>query len=77
MAVLKEVAQQERRANLRAGLIAATILNVHRKRGTRMFYPEDFVKSPRVYMSVEEGAQFMDKWAQGINKARAGEASAK
>ena len=77
MAVLKEVAQRDRQANLRAGLIAATIVNVNRKKGTRMLKPEDFLKSPREYMSVEEGTQFMDRWARGINKAGVDEAPVK
>lgn len=68
--MLKEVALQERRANLRAGLIAAVIVNSnpYRKKGARLATPEDFIKGPRRHMSVEEGVLFMDRWAQGINK---------
>ena len=70
MAVLQEVALQERQANLRAGLIAATICNAnpYRKKGARFLQPEDFIKGPRQYMSLEEGTRFMDRWARVINK---------
>ncbi len=68
-AVLKQVAQQERQANLRAGLIAAVIVNSHRKKGARLLQPEDFVKGPRRHMSIEEATRHMDSWAHGINKA--------
>jgi hypothetical protein len=68
--VLQQVAQRERQANLRAGLIAATIVNSnpYRKKGARRLKPEDFIKGPREYMTAEEGARFMDRWAKHINK---------
>ncbi len=66
-AVLDHVALVEKQANLRAGLVAAVITNVHRKKGSRLVQPADFLKTPRVHMSVEEASKFMDTWAKGIN----------
>lgn len=62
-------------AILRAGLVAATIVNVHRKKGARMVHPHDFLKRPRRekdYMSPEEGRAFMARWAAGINEDQRG-----
>jgi len=66
-AVLDHVALMEKQANLRAGLVAAVITNVHRKKGSRIVQPAEFLKGPRVQMAVEEAMQFMDNWAEGIN----------
>lgn len=65
---------RERNADLRAGLVAAMIVNTnpYRKKGARLMQPEDFVKGakvPKRHMSVEEAQMFMDSWAQGVNKS--------
>ncbi len=76
MAVLKARQRYERQANLRAGLVAATIINVHRKRGTRLVRPGDFLKVPRTaaqYMSLEEGQKHMGRWAKKVNAHIAGD----
>lgn len=56
-----------RAADLRAGLIAATYVNMHRKKGARLVQPGDFIRGPRRYMSIDEAQNFMDKWAHGVN----------
>ncbi len=68
--MLKQVAHRERQANLRAGLIAATIINSnpYRRKGARRVQPGDFIKREPQYMSPEEGVKFMDRWAGNINK---------
>lgn len=74
VAVLERDHARRREANLRAGLIAATICNVNRKKGTRAFVPEDFVVGakggprPEDYMSPAEGRRALNAWAKGINK---------
>jgi len=67
-AVFDRNADRERAANLRAGLVAATIANVHRKKGAPMMKPSDFLRQPIVRMSPKEAAQFMDTWAAGQNE---------
>ena len=80
-AFLEEKAKQIRAEDLRAGLVAATLENIHRKKGARAVRPSDFIRdtSPRSYMSPEEGAKFMDQWAAAQNKkfARAEETKKK
>jgi hypothetical protein len=62
--------EDDRAASLRAGLIAATILNVHRKKGTRVIQPQDFVRMPDDFMSPEAAQAYLDAWAisQGDGK---------
>lgn len=67
-AVLKRVSERSRAADLRAGLIAATITNVHRRKGAALVHPSDFVRGPKRYMTVEEAETHMDRWAKSINK---------
>ncbi len=70
-AVLKITNARERAADLRAGLIAATIVNTnpYRKKGARTVYPGDFFRiRKRVYMSVAEAQKFMGRWADSVNK---------
>ncbi|KKN44567.1 hypothetical protein LCGC14_0691710 [marine sediment metagenome] len=71
VAVLKVHAARERSANLRAGLVAATICNTnpYRKKGARRIQPGDFFRSAkREHMSVAEAQKFMNGWASTINK---------
>lgn len=37
---------KHKRADLRAGIIASVIANVHRGKGSRMFTPRDFMPGP-------------------------------
>jgi len=68
-AVLKQFAALERAANLRAGLIAAVYVNMHRRKGKRLIQPAEFLRGgPRTHMSVEDARTFMDSWAQGVNE---------
>ena len=55
---------QNKAANLRAGLVAATLINIHRKKGTPAVKPMDFVVQKRQYMSPKEAVVFMDQWAK-------------
>lgn len=68
---LKQRAAYERSANLRAGLVAATIANVHRRPGSPVVKASDFIRAPRKasdYMSPKEAATFMQGWAQSVNQ---------
>ena len=67
-AVFNRSADREKAANLRAGLVAATIANVHRRKGAPMIKPSDFLRQPVVRMDPEEAAKFMDSWAAGQNE---------
>jgi len=66
-AVLREKAQHVRTANLRAGTIAATIANVHRRKGTRSFKATDFLEDAKVPMEMAEAVPFMDSWMSRQN----------
>lgn len=63
-AVVQRKIESDRAAILRAGLIAATILNVHRKKGTALIQAHDFLPEQHEYLSVEEAKEVMDRWAQ-------------
>lgn len=55
-----------REAYLRAGLIAATIVNVQRRKGAPLIHPQDFLRErprPQDYMDVKTAVQFMNRWA--------------
>jgi hypothetical protein len=65
------VNEKEREKYLRAGLIAATIVNVNRRPGAPHVQPSDFLvepKRPEDYMGVQEGMAFMDQWAKATNE---------
>lgn len=65
-AVLDRVKEQEKRATLRAGLVAATIVNVNLKKGARLVQPSDFIVEPireEDFMDADASAQMMDRWA--------------
>lgn len=73
-AVLDHQRELERGAYLRAGLVAATIVNVNRKPGAPMVTPEDFLRSepsPEDYMDVDTAIRYMDRWAQMQNAVMA------
>ena len=74
-AVLKRVSEQNQAADLRAGLIAATITNVHRRKGAALVHPRDFIRGAKRYMTVEEAQTHMDRWAKRINQTVAEAAS--
>jgi hypothetical protein len=60
----------EKREYLRTGLIAATIVNVNRRKGTPLVEPGDFFRErPKEsdFMSVEEATREMDLWASSMN----------
>lgn len=46
----------EERADLRAGIVAATIANAHRRKGSKPFKPSDFMPAfgPQEAQSVEQ-----------------------
>lgn len=67
LAVSERVTERERAANLRAALVAATIANVHRKSGSRVIQPRDFLREPARYMTPEEGARALEAWARRHN----------
>ena len=51
----------EARADLRAGIVAATIANVNRSKKTRAFKPEDFMP----YTKMERERQRVLSWPKG------------
>lgn len=74
-ALLEELAErearQERNAALRAGLVAAAIYNVHRRKGTQALKPEDFVRPERERVKIlpaAEMAKRLQAWAEAHNK---------
>ena len=74
-AVLKIRAREAEQESLRFGLVAATIVNVNRRKGTRMVQPRDFFRKKRQakdFMSVEAAQSFMDGWASQMNKSHSG-----
>jgi hypothetical protein len=52
---------------LRAGLIAAAVYNVNRKKGARMLQASDFVVMPDDFLAPEDAASYMDAWAASQN----------
>lgn len=56
--------EDARAATLRAGLIAATILNVNRRKGASLVQATDFVREKDEFLDPEQAAEFMDRWAQ-------------
>lgn len=76
-AILERQNDLERARYLRAGLVAATIVNVHRKPGAPLVKPGDFIRErprPEDYMDVEEARVFLDRWAEMQNAASEPEA---
>ena len=73
-AVLERQNDLERAKYLRAGLIAATIVNCapNRRRSAPMAKPGDFIRErprPEDYMNVDEARELLDGWAVAQNKA--------
>lgn len=67
--VLARRREQDRAEWTRAGMVAATIVNVHRPKGRPAVKPSDFFQERRApresdYMSVEESIRAMDAWAK-------------
>ena len=52
---------------LRAGLVAATIVNMTPGRKGRAARPEDFIRTPPKIVSAEEMEAALDAWAGGLN----------
>ncbi len=70
-AVLDRREAEERAKYMRAGLIAATIVNVNRRQGAAIVNAEDFFNfppKPEDYMSIEEATATMDAWAKTHNR---------
>lgn len=54
--------------NLGFGLVAATLVNIHRKKGTRPVQPSDFFAGPEERLTVNEAVEFLDRWADRQNE---------
>jgi len=74
-ALLEKMAEkalaEEKAATLRAGLIAAAVYNVNRKKGSRPIKPQDFLArsaNPVVEVEPEEMERLLDAWAGTVNK---------
>jgi hypothetical protein len=69
-AVFTAIAEREHAENLRFGLVAATIVNVHRKKNSRLVRPQDFFRRRRReedFMDVKSAVHMMDAWAATHN----------
>lgn len=69
--ILKRRGEEERSRNLRAGLVAATIINVHKKKGAPLTKPADFLRSrpqPGDYMDLKQSVRALDAWAAASNQ---------
>lgn len=68
--VLRRRAEEDKAQLLRFGLIAATIVNVHRSKGAALVQPSDFIREkpkPEDYMDPETAQAFLDRWARTQN----------
>lgn len=71
--IFKRKQSMEKESWLRAGLIAATIINVNRRPGAALVQPGDFIREERReedFMSVEDATKSMDRWAARMNASR-------
>lgn len=59
--------RRERAATLRAGLIAAAIYNVHRKKGTKAFKASDFIREPVKIVKPGDLARALTSFADEHN----------
>jgi hypothetical protein len=55
-------------ATLRAGLVAAAIYNVNRRKGAKPVKASDFVKEPPKPITADEMAAVFKSWAQSHNR---------
>lgn len=66
-AAIEAYNERERRADMRAGLVAATLVNVNRSSSSQaLVRPEDFFKQrdrPEDYMSEEDALAELKAWA--------------
>jgi hypothetical protein len=72
--LFKSYKERDRQSFLRAGLIAATIVNVNRRKGTALVQPGDFLReAPRAedYLDADAARAMMDGWASTVNKEKA------
>ena len=65
---------KEKAAVLRAGLVAATVYNAHRKKSSRAAKPSDFLKKKAADLSPEQMEAELDAWARTANKSKRHEA---
>jgi hypothetical protein len=70
----KRRVSEEKAAVLRSGLVAATVYNVHRKKGSRAAKPTDFIRQEARVLSPEEMERQMDAWARSVNRKKGGKA---
>ena len=64
---MKQIGRHHRAADMRAALVAATIANVHRRKGSPAIKPEAFLRGPRRLMTIKEARQALGGWAKDIN----------
>ncbi|HSH44476.1 MAG TPA: hypothetical protein VK966_01335 [Longimicrobiales bacterium] len=63
--------QENEAENLRAGLVAAMIYNVHRRRGAKPKEPRDFFRPAKAgdeIVSTEQMRSALDAWADRTNR---------
>jgi len=68
-AVFQRQHERDRQEHLRFGLIAATLVNVHRRKGARIVKPSDFLEAPKQHLSPKDSVSFLDAIASHHVKA--------
>jgi hypothetical protein len=66
-ALMRRDGERERSALLRAGLVAAAVYNVNRKKGARPLQPKDFVREPVRHLTPEQMDRALQAWASRVN----------
>lgn len=67
-AMVEKAQAEGKAATLRAGLIAAAVYNVNRKKGAYFLQPKDFLDEPPVLLDPETMEIHLDAWARTANK---------
>ena len=73
--IFKSRAATEKRTNLLFGLVAATVVNVNRKKGAPLTKPSDFFKEkpkPEDFMDVAEAERVLGLWAAATVNSKEG-----
>jgi hypothetical protein len=65
--------QDAKAATLRAGLVAAAIYNVNRRKGAKVIKPQDFVREPAKPVDPNQMAEVFKAWARAHNRRAANE----
>jgi hypothetical protein len=73
LAIVEIRRNEQKSATLRAGLVAASVYNVHRRKGTKPVKPQDFIKEGPQVVSAQVMAAAFKSWAGAHNRRLANE----